>query len=66
MSSERPCVQDREGLWHAMFGEFDDTFTRIVCGEQDGTGINLPGPDEVRSPTCPSCLAAEHQRIEAA
>jgi hypothetical protein len=43
-----------------MLGEFDDCFTRIYCGQQDGTGINLPGPDEKRVPTCPSCLKEIH------
>lgn len=63
------CVMERRGLyglgrdvWHVVLGNGDADFQPILCGLQDGSGINLPGHSEFREPTCPSCLLAASPR----
>jgi hypothetical protein len=59
------CVNERRrtqnlrvsvDVWHAALGEGDEDFQPILCGQQDGSGINLPGGCQIREPTCPSCI----------
>lgn len=64
------CVMERRGevadalepIWHACMGRGDADWQPIMCGQQDGSGINLPGNRERREPTCPSCIKALKNR----
>jgi hypothetical protein len=55
---EAECVRERNGVWHIVLGDGNADFQPILCGERDGSGINLPGPSRWGEPTCPSCRFA--------
>jgi hypothetical protein len=65
--AEAECVMERQRtqgmrivreVWHIVLGDGDADFQPILCGQQDGGGINLLGPSQWREPTCPSCIKA--------